>query len=150
FHGGFGLIAADGIKKPSFYQYELLHRLGQERLPNPAEDVLVTRHPDQSLTIALWNLVEPNATGAPRHIRLEFRNVSPNAEVLVWRVDEKHSNSLAGYRAMGSPQYPTQKQVEQLNRENALAAPELTTLHKGALELDLPVNALLLLELRTW
>jgi xylan 1,4-beta-xylosidase len=148
FHGGFGLIAADGIRKPSFYQYELLHRLGQERLRNPAENVLVTRQPDHSLAIAVWNLVEPDQPGAPRHIRLEFQNVDPAAEVLIHRVDEKHSNSLALYRTMGSPQYPTQAQVEQLNRESALAAPELTTLHNATMELDLPVNALWLLEIR--
>jgi xylan 1,4-beta-xylosidase len=51
---------------------------------------------------------------------------------------------------MGSPQYPTQAQIEQLNRESALAAPELLTLRYGAMELDIPVNALILLELRKW
>ena len=148
FHGGFGLIAEDGIKKPSFYQYELLHRLGHERLANPAENVLATRQPDQSLTIAIWNLVEPDQKGTPRHMRLEFRNVRPDAEVLIRRVDDKHSNSLAAYRAMGSPQYPTQAQIEHLNRESALAPPELTTLHNGSMELDLSVNALVLLEVK--
>ena len=29
FDGGFGLIAADGIKKPSFYDFALLHELGE-------------------------------------------------------------------------------------------------------------------------
>ncbi len=150
FHGGFGLITDDGIKKPSFYDYELLHRLGDERLANPAENVLVTRKPDQSLAIAVWNLVEPDQKGMPRHLRLEFRNIRPDATVLIRRVDETHSNSLAAYRAMGSPQYPTQSQIEQLNRENALAPAELKALHNGAMELDLPANALLLVELRKY
>jgi len=147
FHGGFGLITDDGIKKPSFYDYELLHRLGTERLANSADNVLVTRSADQSLAIAVWNLVEPDQKGTARRIRLEFRNVSPVAGVLIRRVDEKHSNSLATYHAMGSPQYPTQAQIEQLNRQSELAPPELMTLHDGTMELDVPVNALLLLEL---
>jgi xylan 1,4-beta-xylosidase len=67
--------------------------------------------------------------------------------VLIRRVDEKHSNSLAAYRAMGSPKYPTQAQIDQLNRESALAAPEAATLTNGTLELDVPVNGLVLLEL---
>lgn len=36
FYGGFGLIAARGIKKPSYYGYALLHKLGTERLANAA------------------------------------------------------------------------------------------------------------------
>lgn len=148
FHRGFGLITNDGIHKPSFYDYALLHRLGQERLANPADNVLVTRQPDQALVVAVWNLVEPSEKGKSRRIRLEFRNVSANAEVLVRRVDEKHSNSLAAYRAMGSPQYSTQSQIEQLNRMSALTSPELINLNGGAVELDLPINALVLLEVQ--
>ena len=34
FYGGFGLIAAGNIPKPSFYAMELLHRLGEQRIEN--------------------------------------------------------------------------------------------------------------------
>jgi xylan 1,4-beta-xylosidase len=150
FHNGFGLIASSGIKKPAFYDYALLHRLGSERIANTSANVLVTRRADQSLVIAAWNLVEPDQKGTTQHFRLEFRNVKAGAPVLIRRVDEKHSNSLAAYRAMGSPQYPTQAQVEQLNRESALTPPEITTLKNGALEIDVPVNGLALLEIEPW
>lgn len=150
FHGGFGIIAVGGIKKPGFYDYALLHRLGHERLANQADNVLVTRHPDGSLSIAVWNLVEPDQNGAPQHVRLEFRNVRPTAEVLISRVDGKHSNTLAIFQAMGSPRYPTPAQIDQLNRESALASPEATVLKNGVLELDLPVNGLALLEIPRW
>lgn len=33
-YGGFGLIAAEGIKKPSYNAYALLHLLGHQRIPN--------------------------------------------------------------------------------------------------------------------
>ena len=150
FHNGFGLIAVGGIKKPAFYDYALLHRLGYERLANPSNDVLVTRRADGALVIAVWNEVEPDQKGAPQHFRLEFRNVDSTAPVLIRRVDEKHSNSLAAYRAMGSPRYPTQAQIEQLNRESTLAPPEITTLKNGGLEIDVPVNGLAVLEILRW
>ena len=86
----------------------------------------------------------------PQHFRLEFRNVNTAAPVLVRRVDESHSNSLAAYRAMGSPRYPTQAQVEKLNRESALAAPEVATMKNGVIDLDIPVNGLAILELSRW
>jgi xylan 1,4-beta-xylosidase len=150
FHNGFGLIAVGGIKKPGFYDYALLHRLGYGRLANSSHNVLVTRRADGTLVVAVWNLVEPNETGASHHMKLEFHNVPSSAKVLISRVDEKHSNSLAAYRAMGSPRYPTQAQIDQLNRESALAPPEATTLTNGALESDVPVNGLVLLEIPRW
>jgi len=150
FHNGFGLIAVGGIKKPAFYDYALLHRLGSERLASSASNILVTRRADGSLIVAAWNLVEPNEKGTPQHLRLEFRNVNPGSTVLVSRVDEKHSNSLAAYRAMGSPRSPTRAQIDQLNRESALAPPQVSTLKNGVLDLDLPVNGLALLEIPRW
>jgi xylan 1,4-beta-xylosidase len=150
FHNGFGLIAVGGIKKPAFYDYALLHRLGYERLANPSNDVLATRRADGALVVAVWNEVEPDQTGAPQHMRLEFRNVGSTAPVFIRRVDGKHSNSLAAYRAMGSPRYPTQAQIEQLNRESTLAPPEITTLKNGGLEIDVPVNGLAVLEIPRW
>jgi xylan 1,4-beta-xylosidase len=150
FHNGFGIIAVGGIKKPAFYDYALLHRLGDERIANQAPNVVLTRRADGTLVVAAWNLVEPDQTGSPRHMRLEFRNVNAGAKVLISRVDEKHSNSLAAYKAMGSPKYPTQAQIEQLNRESTLALPEATTLKNGVLELNLPVNGLALVEVPRW
>jgi len=150
FHNSFGIIAVGGIKKPAFYDYALLHRLGHERLANQANNILVTRQPDGSLSLAVWNLVEPDQKGTPQHVRLEFRNVKTEAEVLISRVDETHSNTLGAYQAMGRPRYPTQAQIDQLNRESALASPEVTTLKNNVLELDIPVNGLVLLEIPRW
>ena len=150
FHNGFGLIAVGGIKKPAFYDYALLHLLGSERLANTANSVLVTRRSDSTLVVAVWNQVEPDQKGVPQHFRLEFRNVNTAEPVIVRRVDENHSNSLAAYRAMGSPRYPTQAQIEQLNRESALAAPEAATMKNGAIELEVPVNGLAVLEVSRW
>ncbi len=148
FHNTFGLIAVGGIKKPAFYDYALMHRLGDERLANQSSNVLVTRRSDGLIVVAVWNLVEPDQKGTTHHMRLEFRNVSASAPFLIRRVDEKHSNSLAAYRAMGSPRYPTQAQIEQLNRESALTPAEIAILKNGVLELDVPADGLALLEIQ--
>lgn len=55
FYGGFGLIAAGGIPKASFNAFQLLHRLGHERLKVKGDNLLATRRADASLAIALWN-----------------------------------------------------------------------------------------------
>ena len=146
-HGGFGLIAVGGIKKPSYFGFSLLHKLGTERLSNNASDVLVTRRADGTLVIAAWNQVEPEAMGAPKRVQLQFHNTNPTATVLISRADETHGNTLAVYRKLGSPRYPTPAQVEQINREGELPPPEAVQLKGSTIELEIPPNGLALLEL---
>ncbi len=73
FYGGFGLIAAGNIPKPSSYAMELLHKLGERRIDNTNADVLVTRTDTGSLQIALWNIVNPGSTGASKSVKLVFK-----------------------------------------------------------------------------
>jgi xylan 1,4-beta-xylosidase len=149
FDGGFGLIAAGRIKKPSFYDFTVLHSLGEERLANPADNVLVTRRKDGTLVVAAWNLVDMDkaAAGTPLGMRLQFKGIESDAKVSIQRVDEAHGNPMPAYRAMGSPHYPTQKQIAALNQASALPAPQRRKLAKGALDLTLPVNGLAVIEI---
>jgi xylan 1,4-beta-xylosidase len=147
FHGGFGLIAVGGIKKPSYFGYSLLHKLGTERLSNSASNALVTRRADGTLVVSVWNLVEPEEKGSTQTLHLQFQNVKPDNTVLISRADETHGNTLAAYRKMGNPQYPTLAQAEQINREGELPPPEATVLKNGSIDITLPVNGLAVLEL---
>jgi xylan 1,4-beta-xylosidase len=147
FTGGFGLRAYGGINKPSYYAFELLHELGHERLANPSHSAIVTRTRAGALVIALWNLVDPGLQGRPKTIRLEVSGVPADAPVAIQRVDHNHGNVLPIYRAMGSPRYPTPKQVAEMNAATALPAPELVHLRAGALALTLQPNALFLLRI---
>jgi xylan 1,4-beta-xylosidase len=147
FNGQFGLRAFDGINKPSYYAYGLLHQLGDQRLANPSKNVIVTRTPNGGLSIAAWNLVDPDQHGAAREMDLHLTGVPANAEVTIQRVDREHGNVLPQWAAMGKPLNPTPAQAEQLNRETALPAPEQTALRNGVLHLSLSENALVLIKI---
>lgn len=146
FDGEFGLIAMGGIKKPSFYDFSLLHHLGNSRLANSSKNAIVTRTASGGLAIAVWNLVDPDQTGTGKTVHLVLEGVAKGAAVSVSRVDADHGNTLAIYRAMGSPRYPTQAQVERMNAESALPKPVVQRLDGNRLDLNLPVNALVLVE----
>lgn len=146
FIGRFGLRAKGGINKPSFYAFQLLHELGDERLPSDSRDVIVTVTGRHSLAIAAWNLVDPAQQGSDKTLDLKFHNVPDDARVTIQRVDSDHGNVLKEYAAMGSPLDPTPAQVDQLNRETTLPPPEQTHLTAGALELHLTPNALALIK----
>jgi xylan 1,4-beta-xylosidase len=145
FDGGFGLIAAPGIKKPSYNAYALLHRLGDERLANPATDMLVTRRKDSMLVVAVWNLVDPDKQGSAKTVVLDLRGIAAHA-ANVSRLDENHGNTQGAYEAMGKPRYPTQMQIRELNKAAELALPERVDVRDGKLTLNLPVNALVIVE----
>ncbi len=149
FYGGFGLMTEDRIKKPSFYDFSLLHELGGERLANPADDLLVTRRKDGALVVAAWNLVDMDkvAQGKPTAMRLSFKGVPAGAAVSIQRVDERHGNPMSAYHLMGSPPYPTPAQIAALNLASALPAPERGRLVNDILQLTLPVNGLAVIEI---
>jgi xylan 1,4-beta-xylosidase len=146
FIGEFGLRAEGGINKPSYYAWGLLHELGNQRVRNEAKDVIVTKTSDGGLAIVVWNLVDPDLHGETHTVRLSFSHVAPNARVSIERVDAEHGNVLKRYEAMGSPLNPTPAQVEELNRETALPAPESAKLDGDRLELQLTPNALVLVK----
>ncbi len=148
FYGGFGLIAAGGIPKPSFYAFEVLHDLGDRRIDNSSPNLLVTKAKDGSLVIAAWNLVNPGETGSPKTVQLNFKGTKPGAGISITRVDEAHGDTLGLYNKMGQPRYPTQAQIRQLQQESKLPLPQAGHLSKGSLTLQLPVNGLAVVHLK--
>lgn len=149
FVGMFGLIAEGNIKKPSFYAFSLLHKLGDARLANSSDRLLVTRRADGTLVVAAWNLVDMDrvAEGKPITLRLLFNGIAAGSNVSIERLDESHGNPLIAYRKMGSPRYPTRALVAELNKASALPPPEHQALTGGLLDLTLPVNGLAIVEI---
>ncbi len=145
FYGGFGLVAAGGIPKPSFYAFQVLHHLGDQRIENDSQDVLVTKTSGGALVIALWNVVNPGSTGAPRRVKLDIKGVKPDSGIRVDRVDAEHGNTLVLYEKMGKPRYPTQTQIRELREQSQLAYSEYDELKDGSLTLEVPVNGLVVL-----
>lgn len=148
FQGQFGLRATGGINKPSFYDFLLLHQLGTERLANSSHDALVTRLPDGSLAIAVWNLAsvdQPRDSITAHHLTLRFSGIPANSSASIQQVDEDHGNPMKAYIGMGSPRYPTRAQVQQMNAASALPGPQQLPLRNGTLNLTLNPNELVLL-----
>jgi len=161
FYGGFGLIAERGIPKPAFNAFALLHKLGAERLPVESPSALVTRRPDGTLVVALWNYAEP--AGAPsaaadptaaaahaaaeRRFKLHLTDVTPDAAVRVWRVDTDHGNVMTAFDAMHRPRYPNREEIDRLNAAATLPPPESSALHAGQFDVSVPPYGLAVLEI---
>ena len=158
FYGGFGLLAADSIPKPSFNVFALLHQLGNQRLKLTSDSALATKLPDGSLVIALWNYAPPVGTGAKytppsaivgpaRTFEIAFSGLSKTSGATLFRVDPTHGNVVPAFDAMGRPDTLTREQIHDLQKAGAPAPPEQVQLTNGKLTISIPAQGLVLLKL---
>ena len=144
FYGGFGLLAAGSIPKPSFNAFALLHQLGEERLSADAEGALLTRRHDGTLVVAVWNYREVKASDtAARKVTLEIRH-SGAGTATIQSIDGEHGNVNVAYQKMGAPRYPTREQLTELRAAGALPAAVTRPLEGGKLTLEIPPDGLTL------
>jgi xylan 1,4-beta-xylosidase len=142
FYGGYGLIAERSVPKPAFNAFELLHQLGEQRLENKSENVLVTKRPNGAIVLAMWNYADPGQSGPVKSFRLDVKGTAATAYRLQV-ADPQHGSSLQKWLAMRSPVSPTTDQIEQLRKAAVMPPP---TRHAINEPIELPAHALALLE----
>jgi xylan 1,4-beta-xylosidase len=147
FYGGYGLIAADGIPKPAFNVFKLLHKLGEERVQLDSDFALLTRRKDGTLVLALWNYAAPGQAGSQRTLTLTLKGTKAS-QALISRVDGEHGDVHSAYEKMGAPRYPTQKQIQELRKSAELPAAEARPIKRGELSVILPAHGLAVIELK--
>ncbi|WP_395119914.1 glycosyl hydrolase family 39 [Rhodanobacter sp. FW102-FHT14D06] len=158
FYGGFGLIAARRIPKPAFNAFAMLHKLGDRQLKSGSDSALVTRRDDGTVVLALWNYAPPvgdtasytpgKPRGTNRHFSVDVRNLAAGAHATVWRLDENHGNAVAAFDQMGRPDFPSRAQIAALRKAGEMAPPQRVELQDGKLQLDIPPQGLVVVELR--
>ena len=153
FYGGFGLMAEDGIPKPAFNAFAMLHRLGERRIAVASDSVLATRGNDGRLAVALWNYAPPFGTGAAytpaaatagadKVFGVKLEGVAADAAVEVWRLDANHGNVVKAFDAMGRPATPTREQIVALRQAGKASRPERMVVHGGLLSIRVPAQGL--------
>jgi xylan 1,4-beta-xylosidase len=147
FYGGYGLLAEDGIPKPAFNAFKLLHSLGEERIDLDSNSVMLTRRSDGTLVLAVWNYAPPEQTGSPKTVSLRLKGTNAR-RALISRLDHEHGDFHSAYEKMGSPQYPTIKQIDELRRATNLPPPEPVEIKNGELTITLAPHALAVIELK--
>jgi xylan 1,4-beta-xylosidase len=148
FYGGFGLIAEDGLPKPAFNAFSLLHRLGEDRLQVDSNSAIVTRRSDGILVMAVWNLSLPEENGQQKQVTVDLRGFPRLRRAAVYRLDATHGSLTSMYEMMGKPAYPTQAQIAQLRRAAEIPPPESLRLKSGEITISLPPKGLALIEIR--
>ncbi len=117
FYGGYGLIAALHLPKAAFWDFDLLHQLGSQRIMINSQNALVTKRPDGTYVIALWNYAEPGENAGPKTFQLVPKRVKTKIYNLQF-ISPDHGSALEAWKKMGSPAYPTPVQVRNLIEES--------------------------------
>ncbi|WP_319501863.1 hypothetical protein [uncultured Draconibacterium sp.] len=123
FHGGFGMINFQGIVKPSYHAYRMLHQLGDEKIYKD-DYLFVSRNSGNGKVSALaYNYPKeyegsvPAGTnkreeGTSKPLNFSLENLKPGTQFKIETLDKDHGNIHNYWEAMGKPEPPTREQVK--------------------------------------
>ncbi|MFC1763002.1 glycoside hydrolase [Planctomycetota bacterium] len=126
FHGGFGLINYQGIVKPSYHAYRMLHQLGDEKLFKN-DYLFVSRQSGNGKIIALAHnypeefvgavpssirKIEKYEEGTSKDLDVALSELKPGTMFKIEVLDKDHGNIYNFWESMGKPEPPTREQVK--------------------------------------
>jgi len=149
FYGGYGLIAAGGIPKPSFNAFKLLHKLGDQRIATGSQSALLTKRPDGTFVMAVWNQWLPEESGKPKEVTIKLGGQTEKFHAAIYRIDSTHGSALPLYSEMGKPADPTRKQLDDLRRAAELPPAETKSFSQGEIRITLPPQGLAVIEFKS-
>jgi xylan 1,4-beta-xylosidase len=155
FHGGFGLLNLQGVPKPIYRAFQLLHGLGNELFPvagtHETVDAWVVGK-GRSITVLLTNHAQPRHDITTQLAEVRLTEVPAPLTAYVERVDEDHANPRRRWQEMGEPEYPSRSEVEQLETASRLVKEPLAFSYEGGtvrFQVDLPPHSVAAVTLGT-
>ena len=157
FHGGFGLINREGIRKAAFFAYKYLNELGPQLLSNADARSWLTRSGDNFAGL-IWNYETPEQKESNRPF---FRKLRPAAErdpvaltvsalkpgryrLTLHRTGYQANDAYSQYIAWGLPKDLTPAQIAELQQKTA-DTPEIdktiTIGPDGVFRTNLPIRS---------
>jgi xylan 1,4-beta-xylosidase len=133
FHGGFGLLNYQGIKKPAYHAFAFLNKLGDIELQSSDPRSWACKNANGDLQILCWDFTYtlPDSTNNQdyytRNLPSRFKgkivlNISslPAGKYCLetYRIGYKHNDPYTAYLEMGSPQQLSPRQVEILKQHS--------------------------------
>lgn len=169
FHGGFGLINYQDIKKPAYYAYQYLNQLGDQELVNADPSSIACKDQNGNLQLLLWNFTVkqpgdsvnnqiyfkrdiPAKTISPAKISINHLSAG-KYEVRIYKTGYRSNDAYASFMDLKSPSQLTKEQVAQIKKQNDNHPGSTLTINvkaDGKLEKELPLreNDVLLLSIK--
>jgi xylan 1,4-beta-xylosidase len=128
FHGGFGLMTREGVRKPSWFAYKYLNALRGNEIPSTDDQVLAAALGDKTAVLA-WDWQHPDQkemgngvffgkpvpNGPAKPVKLTLRNLKPGAyQLALHRTGHKANDAYTAYLEMGAPKQLDPAQLARL------------------------------------
>jgi xylan 1,4-beta-xylosidase len=165
FHGGPGLMNAQGVVKPAFHAYRYLNALGDELLTAVPGGIVSRRKSSGRVVLLAYNVPpQPTAAwpaaatlaaadrlagqGSSRTVSINLSGLRPGGQILIEILELNHGNASEAWERMGAPSEPTRPALAVLQsgaREMRLEYRQADELGRFAFSYPLPPWAVLLL-----
>jgi xylan 1,4-beta-xylosidase len=76
----------------------------------------------RELTVLLTNHAMPGQPISRQAVRIEIQGARTSSGSVIRRIDEEHANPVAAWWAMGAPEYPSPRQVDELIEASEIRA----------------------------
>jgi xylan 1,4-beta-xylosidase len=159
FHGGFGLLNTQGIKKPAYFSYSFLNKLGETELQNKDTSSWVTKNEKGDIQLLAWDFtnthpgdkvwnqtyyVQDLPSKEKGKIKVEVEGLKKGKYNLkIYKVGYKANDAYADYLAMGKPSQLTREQVNSIKEKNngaPIAVEKITIDAKGNFSREIKIN----------
>ena len=156
FHGQFGCITKEGIRKPVWRAFQSLHQAG-DTIYNVTVDggegtisAFATTESGgsdldakglQVFVTNFWPMAGATAdpqTPSAANVSLTITGAKLPATAFLWRIDDNSTRAMPLWQEMGEPHYPTPAQLTELNRASEMQSEELHVGAGGQLTFSLP------------
>ncbi len=129
FHGGFGLINYQGIRKPAFWAYQFLAMLGETELKNTDESSYVCTGKNGGAQILLWDIThptggktsdqefffQPHPAREKGSVAVSLKNLTPgDYNLKTYRIGYEQNDPYSRYLEMDSPSDLSREAVVEL------------------------------------
>ena len=147
FHGGFGLMNYQDIKKPSFYAYQFLNRLGPVELKDSDRSSWICADKAGSVQALIWDFTNTfpgtnminqvfykrDLPSQPKQkVTLSLTHLAQGKYTLeLYKVGYRVNDAYATYRDLGTPNQLTKAQVAEIKSKNSGAPLETRTVKIG-------------------
>jgi xylan 1,4-beta-xylosidase len=150
FHGGFGLIALNSIKKPTFYAFEFFSKAGKELLYRD-EHLVITKN-DNKYVIIGWNYhdVKYGKEYSDEVYELLLPSIGEQAIAVKKEVGGQYANPIKTWSNLGKPRSLNREQLDILkNSAEPLQTDDRLIEQDGIykMELKIPCNHLCMIEI---
>ena len=159
FHGGFGLINYQDIKKPAYYAYSFLNRLGDKEITSSDSSSIACKDKKGNMQVLFWNftITHPGDTVNDQTFYkrdLPSKSIAPvvvkfdhipagKYKLQVYRVGYHVNDAYSTYFDLKSPDQLTRQQVEtikQANNGKAISSAIVNVSAKGELLKTFPMR----------